>query len=56
MSSSPVRHEPPPSSPFKAIQRGASEEEEDEMGEEELKKEWGAEYYAQNSLLHSLVS
>ena len=56
MSSSPIRHGPPPSSPFKAIQRGAPQEEEDEMDAEELRKEWGAEYYAQNALLHNLVS
>ena len=26
------------------------------MDEEEMKREWGEEYAAQNSLLHSLVS
>lgn len=56
MSSSPIRHAPPPSSPFRVIHREEEKEEREEMDEEEMKKEWGEEYYAQNSLLHNLVS
>lgn len=45
MSSSPVRHQPPSSTPFRA----------DEWTEDERLQEWGDHYAAQNGLLHSLV-
>lgn len=47
MSSSPVRHRPPSSTPFRG---------DDEWTEDERMREWGAEYAAQNALLYSLVS
>lgn len=46
MSSSPVRHSPPSSTPFRG----------DEWTAEERIREWGDEYASQNSLLFSLVS
>ncbi len=46
LSSSPVRHQPPGSTPFRA----------NEWTPEERMREWGNEYARQNSLLHSLVS
>ena len=53
LSSSPVRHCPPGSSPF----RQTSETQVEEcMDSEEMRREWGEEYAAQNSLLYSLVS
>ncbi|WVQ80425.1 hypothetical protein IAT38_002530 [Cryptococcus sp. DSM 104549] len=57
MSSSPVRNQPPSSSPFRDTARREAEEAEQEewmMDEEEMKREWGEAYTAQNSLLHSL--
>jgi len=53
MSSSPIRHHPPSSSPF----RDSSETRVEEwMDPEEMRREWGEEYATQNSLLHNLVS
>ncbi|GFZ50679.1 hypothetical protein JCM24511_08437 [Saitozyma sp. JCM 24511] len=49
MSSSPVRHQPPTSSPF----RDSSQTKAEEWDPEELGTEWG-EYAAQNSLLYNL--
>ncbi|WVF66436.1 hypothetical protein IAT40_001176 [Kwoniella sp. CBS 6097] len=68
MSSSPIRNLPPSSSPFRdkrdkswhedgGDQGGmgtGTEMETDEMGDEEMKREWGEEYAVQNSLLHNL--
>lgn len=51
VSSSPVRHEPPSSTPF----RGGSGDL-DVWTEDERMREWGEEYSAQNSILYSLVS
>ena len=70
MSSSPIRHHPPSSSPFRPgarTHRGpissalyeheAVEDDEYEiMDEESMRREWGAEYASQNSLLHRVVS
>ncbi|ORY25170.1 hypothetical protein BCR39DRAFT_590283 [Naematelia encephala] len=50
MSSSPIRHHPPSSSPFKSSETRID----DWIGLEEMEREWGAEYTAQNSLLHNL--
>lgn len=47
LSSSPVRHQPPSSTPFRA---------DDGWSVQERLQEWGEEYASQNSLLHSLVS
>ena len=59
MSSSPVRHVPPSSSPFRpsakppqTIEDGIDED----MDEEEMRREWGEAYYSQNTLLRNLVS
>ncbi len=53
MSSSPIRHRPPSSSPF----RSSSETKVEEwIDPEEMSREWGEEYASQNSLLHNLVS
>ncbi|KAK1926247.1 hypothetical protein DB88DRAFT_156383 [Papiliotrema laurentii] len=60
MSSSPVRHVPPSSSPFRPgsnandLQTGQAEDDDDEMDEDELRREWGEEYYNQNSVLRNL--
>ena len=54
MSSSPVRHQPPTSSPFRTSNETKVEEE--WLDEEEMKKEWGEAYASQNSLLYTLVS
>ena len=67
MSSSPVRHHPPSSSPFRPSQSsmsngptGSSSSDttrfDDEWGMDEMRREWGDEYVNQNSLLHQLVS
>jgi len=55
MSSSPIQHHPPSSSPFRPSQVVQYRSEE-HMDDEEMRREWGAEYYNQNSLLHQLVS
>ena len=59
MSSSPVRHHPPSSSPFRSA--GSSETKapthvDEWLDPDEMRREWGEEYAAQNSVLHSLVS
>jgi hypothetical protein len=46
MSSSPIRHNPPSSTPFR----------DDDWTEDERIREWGDEYSSQNSVLYSLVS
>ena len=51
MSSSPIRHILPSSSPFRSSQTRA----EDWIDPEEMRREWGEEYAAQNSVLHNLV-
>jgi hypothetical protein len=76
MSSSPIRHQPPSSSPFRDDSTkhnyreklemnssgtrigddGGREDLMEDIGEDEMKREWGEEYVTQNSLLHSLVS
>jgi hypothetical protein len=72
MSSSPIRHQPPGSSPFKSsgpssqatardfrssgTTRAESEDEDDEMDQEELRRDWGEHYARPNGLLLSLVS
>jgi len=71
MSSSPIRHQPPGSSPFKSSgsssqvtardyrSSGIRPEEEDEeegMDQEELRRDWGEHYARPNGLLLSLVS
>ena len=56
MSSSPVRHVLPTSSPFHPSQGDETRMEAMElMDEEEMKREWGEDYAAQNSILHNLV-
>lgn len=69
MSSSPIRHEPPGSSPFRASQPGmegitgmvtpdqerVAMREDTGWGEDELGREWG-EYARENSVLYSIVS
>lgn len=64
MSSSPIRHQPPGSSPFRSsaearVAEVAAEDadprNEADWGEDELGREWG-EYARENSVLHSLVS
>lgn len=67
MSSSPIRHEPPGSSPFRAshgqmgmVTPGSSYgsrdmSQVDDWGTEELDREWG-EYATENSVLHGVVS
>ena len=55
MSSSPIQHHPPSSSPFRPSQSSQYRVGE-QMGDEEMRREWGEEYYNQNSLLHQLVS
>ena len=57
MSSSPVRHQPPSSSPFRphGMHNQPGQDMEELMDEEEMRREWGAEYADQNSLLHDLV-
>lgn len=52
MSSSPVQHRPPGSSPFWETSEMPDEE---CMDPDDMRREWGEEYAAQNSLLHSLV-
>jgi hypothetical protein len=72
MSSSPIRHQPPGSSPFKSsgpssqatardfrssgATHAESEDEDDEMDQEELRRDWGEHYARPNGLLLSLVS
>jgi hypothetical protein len=72
MSSSPIRHQPPGSSPFKSSGPSSqatardfrssgpihaeSEDEDDEMDQEELRRDWGEHYARPNGLLLSLVS
>ena len=56
MSSSPIRHHPPTSSPFRPGPSSEVTRVEEWMDPEEMRREWGEEYAAQNSLLHSLVS
>ncbi|WVR03350.1 hypothetical protein IAU60_000341 [Kwoniella sp. DSM 27419] len=52
MSSSPIRNMPPSSSPFR--DKGPGVDDTSWMEEDEMRREWGEEYAAQNSLLHSL--
>ncbi|WWD22356.1 hypothetical protein CI109_106847 [Kwoniella shandongensis] len=54
MSSSPIRNLPPSSSPFRDKGGPSSGGDEWTMDHEEMRREWGEEYAAQNSLLHSL--
>jgi hypothetical protein len=62
MSSSPIQHRAPTSSPFRSKGPRATgdrvEEEEDMemLDEDQLRDEWGEVYASQNLLLHSLVS
>lgn len=59
MSSSPIHHQPPSSSPFKPSGPSTKDDndgEDEDMDEDEMKREWGDEYYSQNSLLRNLVS
>lgn len=56
MSSSPVRNDAPTSSPFRISESQSSTRVGDGMDEEEMRREWGEEYYSQNALLHRLVS
>jgi len=72
MSSSPIRHQPPGSSPFKSSAPSSqatardfrssgpisaeSEDEDEEMDQEELRRDWGEHYARPNGLLLSLVS
>lgn len=53
MSSSPVRNQPPSSSPFR--EKVVNMQEEQWIDEEEMRREWGEAYTEQNSLLHNLV-
>ena len=53
MSSSPIRHQMPTSSPFREKKR--DQEWEDEMSIDEMRREWGDEYASQNTILHTLV-
>ena len=55
MSSSPIQHHPPSSSPFRPSQNNQLISQE-QMDDDEMRREWGNEYYNQNSLLHQLVS
>jgi hypothetical protein len=56
MSSSPIRHVPPGSSPFKSQSTAVESETNDVLCVDEMHREWGKEYSASNSLLYSLVS
>ena len=53
MSSSPIRNQPPSSSPFR--EKAENMQEEHWIDEEEMRREWGEAYTEQNSLLHNLV-
>ncbi|OXH35529.1 hypothetical protein J009_01840 [Cryptococcus neoformans] len=52
MSSSPIRNQPPSSSPFR--EKAENMQEEHWIDEEEMRREWGEAYTEQNSLLHNL--
>lgn len=57
MSSSPVRHDAPTSSPFRMNNsQSQSTKVGEDMNEDEMRREWGEEYYSQNALLRRLVS
>ncbi|EIW73258.1 hypothetical protein M231_03644 [Tremella mesenterica] len=57
LSSSPIRHQPPSSSPFRPSSEtviSSDTESGMEIEIEDMMKEWGEEYASQNSLLHNL--
>lgn len=55
LSSSPIRHQPPDSSPFRSSTSTRVDSSFDQWEVEELGREWGEEYAHQNSVLYQLV-